>query len=98
MSRTLPAVLAAAAFFVGLSATPAIAFSGRDAISQCTQRGAGQCVWTTRSDGSIRINTVEGQALHCASPAGACVMLYQTPRTAQLAAVRTVSAHRRAHR
>lgn len=82
--RSFAAALAATALFVGLSATPALAIDGREAVNQCMSEGARMCAFATQADGSIRITTRDGQTLSCASAAAPCAMLY-APRTTQIA-------------
>ena len=85
MAYPFAAALAGALVLVTLTAAPAFALNGRDAVTDCVQRGATQCAWTTRRDGAIRINLSDGTALHCASADGACAMRYQTQRATLVA-------------
>lgn len=78
---SLAAALAGAVVLIGLSATPAAALTGREAVSDCVQRGESQCAWTTQRDGAIRVNLSDGTALQCASADGACAMRYQPRAT-----------------
>jgi len=87
MARTrnnIAAAFAATALFAGLSASPALAFNGRDALALCLQQGAAQCAVATQPDGAIRIATREGIALSCANANAPCTMLY-APRATHLA-------------
>ncbi len=80
MKRTLTALFAASAMFAGLTGTPALATTGREAVNLCMAQGADQCAFASQADGSIRITMREGQSLRCDSAAGACTMMYQPPR------------------
>lgn len=89
MAYTLPfaAAFAGAAVLVTLTAAPALALTGREAVTDCVQRGATDCAWTTNRDGGIRINLSDGLALECASADGACAMRYQARRPVVVAGV-----------
>lgn len=78
------ASLAATAIFASLSATPAFAINGSEAVNQCLQQGARLCAFASQPDGSIRITTRDGHALRCGSANSACEMLY-APRNVNIA-------------